>query len=164
MGNVSRRAFVGFFAAVILMGQGGTAVASDDEAFTAGASAFHEAAYAEAVTQMARFLDASPHSSNTTEAHLLLGRAHYELGHYAQALIELRQALGPEGSPLTADAVYWMGEALLSNGDAEAARQRFRQMLDQFPSSSYAPFARCSIAWSSSASSMSRTCWPMSTA
>lgn len=136
-------------AAAVFMGRAGVArAAADDEGFAAGARAFHDEAYETAVIQLTRFLELSPHSPNTTEARLLLGRADFELGQYPDALIELRQALGPEGSPHTADILYWLGEALLKNGDPEVARQHFQQVLDQFPASSYAPFARFSIAWS----------------
>lgn len=76
------------------------------------------------------------------------GRAYFALGQYQDALMAFKAAVGPEGSPHDVDSLYWLGETLLKLREAPAARDTFSRVLQQFPTSPYAPFAQYSIAWS----------------
>lgn len=142
------RLLAGLMLIVCLAAGASIATAAEDDLFISASGAFHADDYTDAVDGLSRYLERTPDGPRATEARLLLGRAYFELGRYADALVELRHALGPEGSPRTADTIYWVGEALLRQGDADEARAAFEQVLVQFPASPYAPFARFSIAWS----------------
>ena len=107
-----------------------TAVLASPEDLIAGATqAFQDEQYETVVEQLSQYLAETPHAPRALEAHQWLGRAYFALGRYPEALVELQQALGPEGSPSAAEGLYWLGEALLKNQAHGEARAYFRQLL-----------------------------------
>ncbi len=118
----------------------------EDELYTTAQRAFNDGFHDVAVKYLEEFLPKYPQSSRIAQAKLLLGQCYYLKNNFTKALDFFKEI-----SSLREDKdalLFWMGETYLKLADYDKARQSYSQLLDEYPSSVFAPQALYSKGWS----------------
>ncbi|HEY2328840.1 MAG TPA: tetratricopeptide repeat protein, partial [Verrucomicrobiae bacterium] len=106
----------------------------EDRAFAAATAAFQDGIYDRAETEFAQFTNHFPKSVRLPEAALALAQAQYQQGKFTAA-IDLLKAPHTNPGSLADRYVYWLGEALLAQGNSERAAEAFTALPKNFPES-----------------------------
>ncbi len=89
------------------------------------------------------YLDRSPRDALAAVVKLNVISLDRAEGKHADLVAELRQAVENDSGVLPRDAtLYELGVSLEDNGETEEAKERFQELVDQFPQSPYAREAR----------------------
>lgn len=119
----------------------------DAAQYVLGWSYFRQARYAEAAQAFERFLqtyqEAGAFVPYRTDARLRLADSYFAQRRYPEA-IQAYARVGEEGQDY---ALYQIGQALYSTGDAFEAASTFRDLLDQYPESTWREEARYQLGY-----------------
>lgn len=98
--------------------------------------------YGEALPLLNAVLSAAKDPTLLSNARYWRGEILFRQGDYAGAAAELQQVAQHPGAPKAAAALALLAECRLKQGNREQARQTLQQLLQQFPTSEFAPRAR----------------------
>jgi TolA-binding protein len=98
--------------------------------------------YGEALPLLNAVLAGAKDPTLLSNARYWRGEILFRQGDYAGAAAELQRVAQHPGAPKAAAALALLAECRLKQGDREHARQTLQQLLQQFPTSEFAPRAR----------------------
>jgi len=118
---------------------------SEKELFLIAQKAFEDGFYDVAMKYIDQLLTAYPQTDKRIPANLLLGQCYFFKNQYLQAY-EIFQSLVqyPEYKDVT---LYWLGETYLKGTDYVRAEEQYRQLIEVYPDSPYAPQTYYSLGW-----------------
>ena len=113
----------------------------ENRQFQVAAAAFSDKLYDVAIRQLQEFLEKYPQSVRTGHALLLLGRTQLNLNDWETAGRTLQTALAKWPDKRTDEVIFWLGEAQSWGGEFAAAEARYLELIEKYPTSSFAPVA-----------------------
>ena len=104
--------------------------------------------YETAISLYERFLKNWPQSKKKAEVNLYIGQCYFFQNRYLDALKKFGDLLNDPDAQEIKDAVlYWMAELRFKNNDFTKASELYRQIIENFPQSSYIVSAYYSLGW-----------------
>jgi tetratricopeptide (TPR) repeat protein len=117
----------------------------EKELFFVAQSAFDDGFYDVAIRYIEDFLQKFPQSEKRLQARLLSGQCYFFKNQYLKAFNIFQDLLPhPEFKDAT---LFWLGETYLKGSDYAQAEKNYRQVIDRYPDSAYAPQAYYSLGW-----------------
>ena len=113
----------------------------ENRQFQVAAAAFSDKLYDVAIRQLQEFLDQYPQSPRAGHALLLLGRTQLNLNDWETASRTFQAALAKWPDKRTDEVIFWLGEAQSWGGEFAAAEARYLELIEKYPTSSFAPVA-----------------------
>ncbi|MDD5408917.1 MAG: tetratricopeptide repeat protein [Candidatus Omnitrophica bacterium] len=111
--------------------------------------AYEDGFYEVALGMLDKFGKDFPDSAKAGEARLLAGQSYFNLGRYMEALTTLEALLVEPKAASLKDAIYfWLAELHFKANNFDKAVVFYQKLINDFPSSSYAPLAYYSLGWS----------------
>ncbi len=118
---------------------------NEKELFIVAQRAFEDGFYDVSLRYVNQLLAEFPTTTKVVEARLLEGQCYFFKKQYVKAFAVFKELVA-HGEYRDA-SLFWLGETYLKGGDVAKAREQYRQVIDVFPSSLYAPQAYYSLAW-----------------
>ena len=118
---------------------------SEKELFLVAQKAFDDGFYDVAIRYIEDFLQKYPQTEKRAQANLLLGQCYFLKNEYLKAF-NIFQELLPNAE-LKDAVLFWLGETYLKGSDYLQAEKQYRQLLELYPDSIYAPQGLYSLAW-----------------
>ncbi len=122
------------------------AASNEKELFVVAQRAFEDGFYDVSLRYVDQLLAEFPSTVKAVEAKLLQGQCYFFKKEYVKAFGVLKE-LAKQGEYKDA-ALFWLGETYLKGGEIDNAQAQYRQIIEGFPGSLYAPQAYYSLAWS----------------
>ncbi|NTV28869.1 MAG: tetratricopeptide repeat protein [Candidatus Omnitrophica bacterium] len=122
------------------------AVSNEKELFVVAQRAFEDGFYDVSLRYVAQLLQEFPHPERYVETRLLEGQCYFFKKEYLRAFNVFKELV--EKDSYRDASLFWLGETYLKGGDYDRAREQYRRVTAEFPSSIYAPQAYYSLAWS----------------
>jgi len=119
---------------------------NEKELFVVAQRAFEDGFYDVSLRYVDQLFKDFPRNSKAVEARLLEGQCYFFKKQYLKAFTVF-QDLVKRGEYKDV-SLFWLGETYLKVGDAAKAREQYRQIIDGYPNSLYAPQAYYSMGWS----------------
>ncbi len=118
---------------------------SEKELFLVAQKAFEDGFYDVAIRYILQLQEQYPQTEKRVESNLLLGQCYFFKSQYLKAYDIFHELLAyPEFKDAT---LFWLGETYLKGGDTKQAEKQYRQIIDVYPQSIYAPQAYYSLGW-----------------
>ena len=118
----------------------------EEELFWVAQKAFKDGFYDVAIRYIQRLLSEYPKAEKDTQAKLLLGQCYFFKSQYLKAYDTFRNLT--KNKEFKDATLFWLGETFLKGVDYNQAEKHYRQVIDIFPESVYAPQALYSLGWS----------------
>lgn len=122
------------------------AATDEKELFVVAQRAFEDGFYDVSLRYVAQLFQEYPNPERYVETKLLEGQCYFFKKEYLRAFNVFKELVNRD-TYLDASS-FWLGETYLKGGDFEHAREQYRRVTSEFPSSIYAPQAYYSLAWS----------------
>jgi len=119
---------------------------SEKELFIVAQKAFEDGFYDVAMRYINQLLEEYPRTDKRIQANLLLGQCHFFKSQYLKAYDIFQDLL--TYSEFKDATLFWLGETYLKGADYKQAEKQYRQLIDLYPDSIYAPQAYYSLGWS----------------
>jgi len=119
---------------------------SESELFLVAQKAFEDGFYDVAMRYIDQLLEKYPQTEKKIQANLLLGQCYFFKSQYLKAY-DIFQNLR-KYSEFKDATFFWLGETYLKGSDYKQAEKQYRQLIDLYPDSIYAPQAYYSLGWS----------------
>ncbi len=117
----------------------------EKELFFVAQKAFDDGFYDVAIRYLDQFLQQYPRSEKQIQAKLLLGQCHFFQNQYLKAY-EVFQGLLTY-SEFKDATLFWLGETYLKGSDYKEAEKHYKQVMEVYADSIYAPQAYYSLGW-----------------
>ena len=115
--------------------------------FILAKKSFEDGFYEIAARSFEKFISENPHDLGMLEAQLLLGESLVHLGRFNDATERIDAVINSEEAARFKDeAIYWKAEIYFRTRDYKKAKGLYNEILNDFASSRYAPYAEYSIA------------------
>ncbi|MBF0593724.1 MAG: tetratricopeptide repeat protein [Candidatus Omnitrophica bacterium] len=144
--KIINRIIVSFLLLAAFSFSAGAAETNEKELFVVAQRAFEDGFYDVSLRYVDQLFKDFPQTSKTVEAHLLEGQCYFFKKQYLKAF-GVFQELVKRGEYKDV-SLFWLGETYLKVGDSAKAQEQYRQIIDGFPNSLYAPQAYYSLGWS----------------
>ncbi len=119
---------------------------NEKDLFIVAQRAFEDGFYDVSLRYVNQLLTEFPQTTKVVEARLLEGQSYFFKQQYVQAFNVFKDLVAlPEYKDAS---LFWLGETYFKGGDIPKAQEKYRQVIDAFPASLYAPQAYYSLAWS----------------
>jgi TolA-binding protein len=122
--------------------------APEKELFVNGRRAFQEGIFDLADQRLDQLLKKFPTTDYKAEARLIQAQALYYLGQYEKTTELLKSPLKQVPENFRADYVFWQAEAYAALNRWEAAEDKYRELIAQFPKEEQIQAAQLGLAWS----------------
>lgn len=110
--------------------------------FTLGEQFYNSRDYNNAVTHLTKVIRRDRNSARAGKAHYYLGKINYEKKNYNQAISHLKRALTVRGNDYKDNSQALLAEAYIRSGNNSLAKEAYRSLIADFPTSKYVPKAR----------------------
>lgn len=117
----------------------------EKELFLIAQRAFDDGFYDVAMRYIDQFLREYPQSDKKVQAGILLGQCYFFKNQYLKAFDIFQPLL--QSSEFKDATLFWLGETYLKGSDYSKAEKQYRQILEVYPDSPYAPQAYYSLGW-----------------
>ncbi len=118
---------------------------NEQELFLVAQKAFEDGFYDVAMRYINQLLEQYPQTEKRVETNLLLGQCYFFKSQYLKAYDIFQDTL--QYAKLKDATIFWLGETYLKGADYKQAEQHYRQVIDVYPHSEYAPQAYYSLGW-----------------
>ena len=122
------------------------AASNEKELFVVAQRAFEDGFYDVSLRYVNQLLTEFPATPKLVDAKLLEGQCYFFKKEYVKAFGVFKDLTGR--SEYKDISLFWLGETYLKSGEPAKAQEQYRQVIDGFPTSLYAPQAYYSLAWS----------------
>jgi TolA-binding protein len=123
-------------------------VDKERESLVVARKAFDDGFYDVSLDLLERFLKSYPNSSQTYEASLLIGQCYFYQSRFLDALNKFEELLKePRARGIKDSVIYWIAELNFKGNNFSQAATNYKLLIDNFPESSYVPFAYYSLGW-----------------
>jgi tetratricopeptide (TPR) repeat protein len=122
------------------------AASNEKELFVVAQRAFEDGFYDVSLRYVNQLLTEFPATPKLVDAKLLEGQCYFFKKEYVKAFGVFKDLAGR--NEYKDVSLFWLGETHLKSGDIAKAQEQYRQVIDGFPASLYAPQAYYSLAWS----------------
>ena len=119
---------------------------SEKELFLVAQKAFEDGFYDVAMRYINQLLEQYPQTKKHIQADLLLGQCYFFKSQYLKAYDIFQGLL--KYSEFKDATLFWLGETYLKGSDYKQAEKQYRQLINLYPDSIYAPQASYSLGWS----------------
>lgn len=117
----------------------------DKELFLVAQKAYEDGFYDVAVRYIDQLLTQHPDTNKRIEARLLLGQCYFFKSQYLKAYEVFNDLL--QYTEYRDHTLYWLGETYLKGSDYRQAKKHYRQLINLYPKSVFAPQALYSVGW-----------------
>jgi len=117
----------------------------EHELFLVAQKAFDDGFYDVAIRYIEEYLIKYPDSSQQPEAKLLLGQCFFFKSQYLQAFETFQSIV--KYAEIKDATLFWLGETYLKGADHAQAEKYFKEVINNYASSVYAPQAYYSLGW-----------------
>ncbi|MBF0386657.1 MAG: tetratricopeptide repeat protein [Candidatus Omnitrophica bacterium] len=119
---------------------------NEKEVFVVAQRAFEDGFYDVSLRYIDQLFKEFPQTTKTVDARLLEGQCYFFKKQYLKAFAVFQElAKRNEYKDVT---LFWLGETYLKVGDSAKAQEQYRQLIDGYVNSLYAPQAYYSLGWS----------------
>lgn len=119
---------------------------NEKEVFVVAQRAFEDGFYDVSLRYIDQLFKEFPQTSKAVDAHLLEGQCYFFKKQYLKAFAVFQELA--KGNEYKDVVLFWLGETYLKVGDSSKAQAQYRQIIDGYPNSLYAPQAYYSLGWS----------------
>ncbi len=120
----------------------------EQESFFVAKKALGDGFYDVSLGLLEKFLKNYPHSGMEAEAHLLIGQCYFHQGRYLEALELFEDLLKqPDATDIRDAVLYWIAEVHFKGSNFGKAAGYYRNIIDNYPSSSFCAAAYYSLGW-----------------
>jgi len=120
----------------------------EEEALFVAKKAFEDGFYDVALGLFDRFLKAYPNSSKNSQVNLLIGECYFHQSRFLDALAKFEELKGqPESNKIKDAILYWIAEVHFKGNNFSKAGDFYKEIIEEFPKSSYAVYAYYSLGW-----------------
>ena len=116
------------------------------ELFLVAQKAFEDGFYDVAIRYIDQLFQEYPQTEKRIQAKLLLGQCYFFQSQYLKAYDTFQSLL--ENTEFKDATLFWLGETYLKESDYKKANEQYRQLINLYPESEYAPQAYYSLGWS----------------
>ncbi len=141
--------FLKLLIALVLLFPPSLALASasnEKELFVVAQRAFEDGFYDVSLRYVDQLFKEFPQNARQTEGHLLEGQCYFFKKEYLKAFAVFQELA--KKSEYKDVVLFWLGETYLKVGDHVKAREQYRQLIDGYANSIYAPQSYYSLGWS----------------
>lgn len=126
-----------------LSGQSAGSVGDSEfkDQYASALNKFYARRYREAIPQFEELIQSNPRHFLSSNCHYWIGESYNALGEFRKAIDEFSTVLGYRSSYKFAAALIMRGICYLKLGDSNTAREQFRQLINKYPDSEFAPKA-----------------------
>ena len=122
------------------------AESNEKELFVVAQRAFEDGFYDVSLRYVNQLFTEFPATPKFVDAKLLEGQCYFFKKEYVKAFSVFKDLAGR--NEYKDVSLFWLGETYLKSGDFVKAQDQYRQIIEGFPTSLYAPQAYYSLAWS----------------
>lgn len=119
---------------------------NEKEVFVVAQRAFEDGFYDVSLRYIEQLYKDFPQSAKAVDAKVLEGQCYFFKKQYLKAFAVFQELA--KGSQYKDITLFWLGETYLKVGDSAKAQVQYRQIIEGFPNSLYAPQAYYSLGWS----------------
>ncbi|HQP10187.1 MAG TPA: tetratricopeptide repeat protein [Candidatus Omnitrophota bacterium] len=119
---------------------------NENELFLVAQKAFEDGFYDVAMRYINQLFEQYPQTSKHIQAKLLLGQCYFFKSQYLKAYDTFQGLL--QHSEFKDATLFWLGETYLKGSDHKQAEKQYRQLIELYPDSIYAPQSYYSLGWS----------------
>jgi TolA-binding protein len=117
----------------------------EKELFLIAQKAFEDGFYDVAMRYIEQLFKQYPQTEKRVPANLLLGQCYFFKSQYLKAYDVFQELL--KYTEFQDATLFWLGETYLKGADYSQAKKQYRQLIDTYPDSEYAPQAHYSSGW-----------------
>lgn len=120
----------------------------EEQDFFVAQKAFSDGFYDLALDNIEQFIRDYPNSKKTPQAHLLKGKCFFYEDRFNDALLEFKNIETQSTANKIRDAlIYWIAETNFKTKNFDAAIALYKELIRDFPQSSYLAYADYSLGW-----------------
>ncbi|MBF0484055.1 MAG: tetratricopeptide repeat protein [Candidatus Omnitrophica bacterium] len=117
----------------------------DEELFLVAQKAFDDGFYDISIRYIEQLMRDYPQTTKSVESKLLLGQCYFFKSEYLKAFNYFKET--SQYSQFKDATLFWLGETYLKGSDYKQAEEMYKQVIDAYPDSIYAPQAYYSLGW-----------------